>query len=770
MGSCTPFYQYKLFVSTLGTISSFAMRLLRAAIIVLFGVVSWTVVSAKIYQRCELARELRNFDIPEREIPTWVCIAQHESLMDTAAMNPGSGDHGLFQISQIYWCSPPGYGCNVPCDKFRDDDIADDLQCVRRIYNEHKRISGDGFNAWVVYSLYCKGDTSVYLAGCADDGDKPTTTPGNATENEISSEEEEDGDGYEFPPLPTYPKSTKNDSVPPFNRKSIHDYVLASKNVTSSPKTSNFDRLPYSKESIHHFIPVGFKLQKMENLNSDSITESIRDFKLISQTTTKTPNFESSTQKTVSDSTDFVTEMTFYKTMKESSSDTTSVKSAASPTRPIFTKESIYDFKLVTSSTDNLKMKVKVPQDEIAEATEVLVEDKKTISVDVTAKPHQMIQNKLEQSTTTIGPVSTLKSRFYQNTTPKNIFTARSYIEKRPSTTKVFETTDLEVQSSTVHPMFIKTNAYSNVKGTSRGPSMPSLKELDSPPNTLSKFGYKTLTSTTMESDPSVKLLSRFKDIEEKTVSPPTSTTIQPKRAFKQVTFAPGTFFNLQTLPPILPARPFRPPSQRPSNQQPPRPNNRPGGPPRPIRPGGSNIMQGSNQTIPEKPLRPGFGPNRRPVYNNAYSSLENAGNVTEHVPVKPIQSEFDSNQNAVHNNASFNSDGTTVTVRPEAINEHLPEKPLRPGFGHKRRPMIVNTSANSDELVVTRRPKPGHNRRHPNGRKPNRNRSMLKDDVKSEGNDEVKTSKPPESMVVTLKGNYMYYRTKYGFRLSRSI
>lgn len=48
-------------------------------------------------------RELQNFDVPEEEIPTWVCIVQHESNYDTTAMNPGSGDHGLFQISQVYW-------------------------------------------------------------------------------------------------------------------------------------------------------------------------------------------------------------------------------------------------------------------------------------------------------------------------------------------------------------------------------------------------------------------------------------------------------------------------------------------------------------------------------------------------------------------------------------------------------------------------------------------------------------------------------------------
>lgn len=35
---------------------------------------------AKVYQKCELARELKNkHGFPAAQIPTWVCIAYHES-------------------------------------------------------------------------------------------------------------------------------------------------------------------------------------------------------------------------------------------------------------------------------------------------------------------------------------------------------------------------------------------------------------------------------------------------------------------------------------------------------------------------------------------------------------------------------------------------------------------------------------------------------------------------------------------------------------------
>jgi len=31
---------------------------------------------------------------------------------------------------------------------FLDDDLDDDVECVKRIYREHEGLSGNGFNAW----------------------------------------------------------------------------------------------------------------------------------------------------------------------------------------------------------------------------------------------------------------------------------------------------------------------------------------------------------------------------------------------------------------------------------------------------------------------------------------------------------------------------------------------------------------------------------------------------------------------------------------------
>lgn len=131
---------------------------------------------SKVYERCELARELRyQHNIPLNEIATWVCIAKHESNFNTSAIGrlnwDGSEDHGLFQISDIYWCGTheKAKACNSLCSEFRDSDITNDIRCIRKIHEEHNRLSGDGFNAWTVYKTKCKGKSSDFIKGCFDE-------------------------------------------------------------------------------------------------------------------------------------------------------------------------------------------------------------------------------------------------------------------------------------------------------------------------------------------------------------------------------------------------------------------------------------------------------------------------------------------------------------------------------------------------------------------------------------------------------------------------
>ena len=76
---------------------------------------------------------------------------------------------GLFQISEKWWCEhgSRGKGCDMKCEgkswpkiflaslKFKmiladllDDNLDDDIKCVKRIFKEHEGLSGNGYNAW----------------------------------------------------------------------------------------------------------------------------------------------------------------------------------------------------------------------------------------------------------------------------------------------------------------------------------------------------------------------------------------------------------------------------------------------------------------------------------------------------------------------------------------------------------------------------------------------------------------------------------------------
>lgn len=107
--------------------------------------------SAKIYEPCELARELRDvhkFDLSE--IGIWVCMSElagyNTSHLDVADAS-GNRDHGILRINDAWWCGKNGVGgiCNVECSKLRDNDIGDDFACGRIIFRETMAKSGDGF-------------------------------------------------------------------------------------------------------------------------------------------------------------------------------------------------------------------------------------------------------------------------------------------------------------------------------------------------------------------------------------------------------------------------------------------------------------------------------------------------------------------------------------------------------------------------------------------------------------------------------------------------
>merc|ERR1711872_580804 len=96
----------------------------------------------KVYERCELARELIDVHGFDRgSLGNWVCLTQYESGYNTAATNDnvdGSRDYGIFQINDNFWCDPnvgAGADCGISCSSLLDSSITDDVTCAKIIFN-----------------------------------------------------------------------------------------------------------------------------------------------------------------------------------------------------------------------------------------------------------------------------------------------------------------------------------------------------------------------------------------------------------------------------------------------------------------------------------------------------------------------------------------------------------------------------------------------------------------------------------------------------------
>lgn len=145
---------------------SYTMFRLVATLILLCS----SLTNAKILDRCELAKWLKNADITGDNLYKWVCIGQQVGL-DTARNHIGAGgvgSYGIFQISDEFWCGKRGPGkiCGIACNKLVDDDVRDDISCAQKIYNEHKERTGDGFSAWIPWMPECKNADVSYLNEC----------------------------------------------------------------------------------------------------------------------------------------------------------------------------------------------------------------------------------------------------------------------------------------------------------------------------------------------------------------------------------------------------------------------------------------------------------------------------------------------------------------------------------------------------------------------------------------------------------------------------
>ncbi|XP_040154905.1 lysozyme c-1 [Anopheles arabiensis] len=120
----------------------------------------------KVYEKCSLARTFDRQKISSRTlISNWVCLVMAESGADTSKVTKlpnDSSNYGIFQINSKTWCREGRKGghCDKKCEDFLNDDLTDDIECAKQIYND------SGFAAWKGWVNRCKQKTLPDLSSC----------------------------------------------------------------------------------------------------------------------------------------------------------------------------------------------------------------------------------------------------------------------------------------------------------------------------------------------------------------------------------------------------------------------------------------------------------------------------------------------------------------------------------------------------------------------------------------------------------------------------
>ncbi|XP_017059595.1 lysozyme A/C-like [Drosophila ficusphila] len=113
--------------------------------IVLVALAFATPAFNRIMNRCSLAREMDDLDVPRDQLDKWTCIANSSSFYNTNYRK--KTDYGIFHISEIYWCRNQTGGksdnlCSVNCEELLTDDITKSVRCAQKI------LEIQGWSAW----------------------------------------------------------------------------------------------------------------------------------------------------------------------------------------------------------------------------------------------------------------------------------------------------------------------------------------------------------------------------------------------------------------------------------------------------------------------------------------------------------------------------------------------------------------------------------------------------------------------------------------------
>ncbi|XP_078088043.1 lysozyme C-2-like [Mustelus asterias] len=104
--------------------------------------------SGRIYEKCELAQILKEKGLDgyhRHTLANWVCMVDMESGFNTKLTRHyryhgtiTSTNYGIFQINNKEWCDDgtPSFTynlCQIDCRRLLDDDINDDIECVKLV-------------------------------------------------------------------------------------------------------------------------------------------------------------------------------------------------------------------------------------------------------------------------------------------------------------------------------------------------------------------------------------------------------------------------------------------------------------------------------------------------------------------------------------------------------------------------------------------------------------------------------------------------------------
>jgi len=129
-------------------------------VVVLLAVAGLQFVSAKVFERCELAEEMVAQGFNRYLLRDWICLIEAHSGRNTSKVMPladGTTQWGMYQINDNYWCTAGYKGgiCNIPCESLLTDDITVASTCAQTIFENH------GFGGWQGWLTLCQPESSL---------------------------------------------------------------------------------------------------------------------------------------------------------------------------------------------------------------------------------------------------------------------------------------------------------------------------------------------------------------------------------------------------------------------------------------------------------------------------------------------------------------------------------------------------------------------------------------------------------------------------------